>query len=96
MIEAMAQLGGTVILAPGEWEKRIPYLAGIDKAKFRKPVIPGDQLMMVVKMLRSRKNIGWVEASATVDGQFVCSAELMFSIVDDPRAFRLDAAVLHE
>ena len=96
MIEAMAQLGGTVILEPGEWEKRIPYLAGIDKAKFRKPVIPGDQLMMSVKMLRSRKNIGWVEANATVDGQFVCSAELMFSIVDDPRAFRLDGAVLHE
>jgi 3-hydroxyacyl-[acyl-carrier-protein] dehydratase len=96
MIEAMAQLGGTVILAPGEWEKRIPYLAGIDKAKFRRPVIPGDQLMMVVKMLRTRKSIGWVEASATVDGQYVCSAELMFSIVDDPRAFRLDAAVLHD
>jgi len=96
MIEAMAQLGGTVILAPGDWKKKIPYLAGIDKAKFRRPVIPGDQLMMEVKMLRSRKNIGWVEASATVDGQYVCSAELMFSIVDDPRAFRLDSAVLHE
>jgi 3-hydroxyacyl-[acyl-carrier-protein] dehydratase len=96
MIEALAQLGGTVILSPGEWERRIPYLAGIDKAKFRRPVIPGDQLMMEVRMNRNRKNIGWVDASATVDGQFVCSAELMFSINDDPRAFRLDCGVLHE
>lgn len=96
MIEAMAQLGGTVILAPGEWEHKIPYLAGIEKAKFRKPVIPGDRLMIEVKLLRTRKNIGWVEAGATVDGQFACSAELIFSIVDDPRAFRFDAAVLHE
>lgn len=96
MIEALAQLGGTVVLQPGEWERKIPYLAGIDKAKFRKPVTPGDTFMMEVRVVRSRKTIGWVSANATVDGQSVCSAELMFSIVEDPRDFRLDAGVLHE
>lgn len=96
MIEAMAQLGGTVVMRPGDWERKIPYLAGIDKAKFRKPVTPGDKFMMEVQVLRSRKNIGWVAASASVEGQPVCSAELMFSIVDDPRVFRFDAGVLHE
>jgi 3-hydroxyacyl-[acyl-carrier-protein] dehydratase len=96
MIEAMAQLGGTMILEPGDWQRRIPYLAGIDKCKFRRPVIPGDRLMMEVKMLRHRKNIGWVEASSTVDGQHVCSAELMFSIVTDTGSFKLDSSVLHE
>lgn len=96
MIEAMAQLGGTVVMSPGDWHRTIPYLAGIDKAKFRRPVIPGDQLRMEVRVLRARKNIGWVEATATVDDQPACSAHLMFSIVPDPRAFRLDAAILHE
>jgi 3-hydroxyacyl-[acyl-carrier-protein] dehydratase len=95
MIEALAQLGGAMILEPGEFSRKTPYLAGIDKAKFRRPVIPGDRLDMVVTMLRHKRNIGWVGAEATVDGQFACSAELMFSIASDPRMFGADAAVLH-
>ena len=61
MIEAMAQLGGTVILSPGEFQRKTPFLTGIDKVKFRRPVIPGDRLMMEIEMLRSRRNIGWVD-----------------------------------
>ena len=48
MIEAMAQLGGAVVLEPGEFSRKTPYLAGIDKAKFRRPVVPGDRLDMEV------------------------------------------------
>jgi beta-hydroxyacyl-ACP dehydratase FabZ len=95
MIEAMAQLGGAMVLEPGEQMRKLAYLAGIDKAKFRRPVIPGDRLDMVVTMLRHKRNIGWVGAQATVDGQFVCSAELMFSITSDPRMMGGDASVLH-
>ena len=95
MIEAMAQLGGAVVLEPGEFSRKTPYLAGIDKAKFRRPVIPGDRLDMEVSLARHKRNIGWCMAEATVDGQFVCSAELMFSISSDPRMFGFDAAVLH-
>lgn len=95
MIEAMAQLGGAVVLEPGEFSRKTPYLAGIDKAKFRRPVIPGDRLDMEVKMLRQKRNIGWCSAQATVDGQFVCSAQLMFSIASDPRMFGADSTVLH-
>jgi 3-hydroxyacyl-[acyl-carrier-protein] dehydratase len=95
MIEAMAQLGGAVVMEPGEFARKTPYLAGIDKCKFRRPVIPGDRLDMEVTMLRHKRSIGWVSAEATVDGQFVCSAELMFSISADPRMFKGDAAVLH-
>ncbi len=86
MIEAMAQLGGCVVLEPGEFSRKTPYLAGIDKAKFRRPVVPGDCLMMEVHMLRYKRNIGWVSAQATVDGEFVCSAELMFSLAADPNS----------
>jgi beta-hydroxyacyl-ACP dehydratase FabZ len=95
MIEALAQLGGAMILEPGEFSRKIPFLAGIDKAKFRRPVIPGDRLDMEVTMLRHKRNIGWVSAEATVDGQYACSAELMFSIASDPRMFQSDAAILH-
>lgn len=95
MIEAMAQLGGCVVLEPGEFSRKTPYLAGIDKAKFRRPVIPGDCLMMEVVLAKHKRNIGWVNANATVDGEFVCSAELMFSIASDPRIFGADASVLH-
>jgi 3-hydroxyacyl-[acyl-carrier-protein] dehydratase len=95
MIEAMAQLGGAMVLEPGDHSRKLPYLAGIDKAKFRRPVIPGDRLDMVVTMLRHKRNIGWVGAEATVEGQFVCSAELMFSIASDARMMGGDASVLH-
>ncbi len=95
MIEALAQLGGAMILEPGEFSRKTPYLAGIDKAKFRRPVIPGDRLDMEVTMLRHKRNIGWVSAQAEVEGQFACSAELMFSIASNPRMFGGDSTVLH-
>lgn len=95
MIEALAQLGGCIVLAPGEFASKTPYLAGIDKARFRRPVVPGDRFSMHVKLVRHRRNIGFVTAEANVDGEFACSAELMFSIVNDASYFRADASVLH-
>lgn len=95
MIEALAQLGGTTVLEPGEFSRKTPYLAGIDKVKFRRPVIPGDCLMMETTVLRIRKNIGWINAVAKVNDQLACSGELMFSIATDPRLFGYDATVLH-
>lgn len=96
MIEALAQLGGCVVLEPGEFSRRTPYLAGIDSAKFRRPVVPGDRFMMDVHLVKHKRNIGWVRAEGRVDDQFVVSAELMFSIASDPRVFGYDAAVLHK
>jgi len=93
MIEAMAQLGGTMILASGDFSHLMtPYLTGIDKLKFRRPVVPGDRLMMTVNMLRA--NMGWVEAEARIEDTLVCSGELMFSIVAGAE-FALDASILH-
>lgn len=95
IIEAMAQLGGTAILEPGSQSTTVPYLAGVDKVKFRRPVIPGDKLDLVADVMWARMNIGRLQAQASVDGQLVCSGELSFSIVSDTRLFRLDASVLH-
>jgi 3-hydroxyacyl-[acyl-carrier-protein] dehydratase len=94
-IEALAQLGGTIILTPDYFMRRIAFLTGIDKAKFRRPVVPGDRLDMEVTMLRSRSNMGWVSAEAKVDGKLSCSALLMFSVADVTN-FNMDASVLHE
>lgn len=95
MIEALAQLGGCVVLEPGEFSRKTPYLAGIDRCKFRRPVVPGDRFTMEVTLARHKRNIGWVHAEGRVDDQFVVSAELMFSIASDPRLFGFDATVLH-
>ena len=95
MIEALAQLGGCVVLEPGEFSRKTPYLAGIDAAKFRRPVVPGDKFVMEVTLTKHKRNIGWVSAVGRVDDQFVVSAELMFSIASDPRLFGYDATVLH-
>ena len=95
MIEAMAQLGGAVVLQSGDSRRKIPYLVGIDKARFRLPVVPGDRLMMEVTLERARGNIGWVRGTASVEGA-PASAMLMFSIGSDPGGFSMDASVLHE
>jgi 3-hydroxyacyl-[acyl-carrier-protein] dehydratase len=99
MIEALAQLGGTLILGQRDFGRRIAVLAGIDKAKFRRPVVPGDRLDMEVNMLRHMlrggSSMGWVKGEARVEGKLACSAELMFSVSAVAR-FTLDASILHE
>ena len=95
MIEAMAQLAGCIVMEPGGSSRTTPYLAGIDKAKFRRPVVPGDCLMMEVVLRKHRRNIGWVEGSARVGDEFACSVELLFSISSDPGTSGFDAAVLN-
>jgi 3-hydroxyacyl-[acyl-carrier-protein] dehydratase len=95
MIEALAQLGGTIILGPHDFRRRTAFLAGIEKAKFRRTVVPGDRLDMEATFLRGRASVGWVAVEAKVDGKIACTAELMFAIqlVAD---FGLDASILHE
>lgn len=94
MIEALAQLGGTVVLEPGEFSRKTPYLAGIDKVKFRRPVVPGDRLDMEARLGKTRRNIGWVTVEASVDGQLACSGELMFSIGGDATSSTFEATIL--
>lgn len=95
IIEAMAQLGGTVILEPNAAKTSVPYLAAVDRARFRRPVVPGDRLMMEVSVEWARLNYGCLNAESRVDDKVVCTAQLMFSIVTDTRLFTLDATVLH-
>ena len=96
MVEALAQLGGTTILEPGEFARRVPYLAGIDKMKFRRPVVPGDRFDMEARMVKARLNVGWVKVEGSVDGKPVCDGMLMFSIGSDPTGTAYDASILRQ
>jgi 3-hydroxyacyl-[acyl-carrier-protein] dehydratase len=95
MIEALAQLGGAIIMTPDDFRRSSAVLTGINKAKFRRPVVPGDRLDMEVTLLRSRSGMGWFAGEARVDGKLACSAELMFSI-STVADFQMDASILHE
>jgi len=79
ILEAMAQATGILgFKTVSERKENELYLfAGIDEARFKKPVVPGDQLILEVKFLKERRNMWKFYAEAKVDGQVVCSAELM-------------------
>lgn len=80
IVEALAQVGAVALLSVEENRGRLALFAGIDKVRFKRQVRPGDTLYLEVRITRSRGAIGFGEASATVDGQTVCSGELMFAI----------------
>lgn len=85
IIEAMAQTGGVLALKsvpPEEVKNKVILFMSIDKAKFRKPVIPGDQLRFEIDVIRQRSNIMSLKAQALVDGAVAAEAEMMAMIVD--------------
>lgn len=83
IIESMAQVGGFLMMKDLENpENKLPFFAGIDKARFRRPVVPGDQLRIVGEMLKSRGNIAKINAKAYVDDELAAEADLMFAIQD--------------
>jgi beta-hydroxyacyl-ACP dehydratase FabZ len=78
IIEAMAQVAGVLVLSGiPDRKTKLVLLAGVDGAKFRKPVRPGDQLRMEMKILRSRASMAKVSGVATVDGTVVAEAEML-------------------
>lgn len=80
IVEAMAQLGAVAILELPAHKGKIVFLAGVDKARFRRQVTPGDQLRIEVEVLRLRSTAGKSKAVALVDGDVVAEAELMFMV----------------
>lgn len=80
ILEALAQTGAVSILGKEENKGKIGFLAGIDKARFRRQVRPGDVLTLEVEITRIKGPIGKGRAKATVDGEIACEAEIMFAI----------------
>ena len=83
IIEAMAQTGGLLLLdRVDDPAGKAVYFMAIDKAKFRRPVVPGDQLRMELEMLRFRGKTATMKGTATVDGERAAEAEMMAGLVD--------------
>ena len=83
IVESMAQVGGIIVTQMQDLPKGLFVFAGINNVKFRRPVVPGDQLMITCELISiKRQRFGKVKAEAHVDGKLVCSGELMFSLVD--------------
>ena len=80
IIEALAQTGAVAILSVEENRGKTAYFAGINSAKFKRKVVPGDVLMLEVEMIKKKGPIGIGKAVATVDGETAVSAELTFAI----------------
>ena len=81
-IEAMAQLAGVLLLRHAEHTDKLAYLLGIDNAKFRRAVVPGDQLILEAETLRIKSRVGEVTTKATVNGKIVSEATIRFMLVD--------------
>jgi len=80
IIEALAQTGAVALLSKEENKGKIAYFAGIDKAKFKKKVVPGDVLKLEVEIIREKGPLGIGKAVATVDGKIAAKCELQFFI----------------
>jgi len=94
IIEAMAQAAGVLVamLAP-HTRGRIMFLASVEDAKFRRPVVPGDQLRLEMKLLRLKATVAKMQGRATVDGQVAAEATLMCKLTEQLAATQPPAEV---
>ncbi|MCJ7472564.1 MAG: 3-hydroxyacyl-ACP dehydratase FabZ [Actinobacteria bacterium] len=79
-VETIAQAGAVAVLILPENKGKLVLFAGIDKARFKKMVKPGDDLIIEVEIESFRRNIGKGKGRATVDGKLACAADIMFAL----------------
>jgi len=82
-IEALAQAGAVALLADERYEGRLPMLAGVEDARFRRPARPGDVLTLEVEIERLSARSGWARGVATVEGEECCRARLLFVLAPE-------------
>ncbi|MCY6353705.1 3-hydroxyacyl-ACP dehydratase FabZ [Clostridium sp. ZS2-4] len=80
IVEALAQVGAVALLSKEEYKGRIAYFGGINKAKFRRKVVPGDVIKLEVEMIKMKGPAGVAKGIATVNGEKACEAEMMFAV----------------
>lgn len=83
IVEAMAQVGAVALLKMPEFAGKTALFAGIDKARFRRQVVPGDQLRIEVEVLKLRGTVGKSYAAAYVGEEMAAEAEMMFAVQKD-------------
>lgn len=83
VVEAMAQVGAVLLLSSlPEEKRRIVYFTGIDKTRFRRPVRPGDQLRLELKVLKVRSRVAKMQGLAYVDGLLVAEAQILSALAE--------------
>ena len=80
IIEALAQAGAICVLQREEFRGKIAYFAGIDKARFKKIIKPGNTLRLEAKLTKMRSNIGFATVKAFMEDELAVSADIMFAI----------------
>ncbi|MBI2844124.1 MAG: 3-hydroxyacyl-ACP dehydratase FabZ [Armatimonadetes bacterium] len=85
LVEAMAQVGGVLLLSMSGNEGKLAYFGGMDKVRFRRPVLPGDTVITEVELMKVRGSIGKIRAVASVDNQVAAEGEFIFALVDRDR-----------
>jgi UDP-3-O-[3-hydroxymyristoyl] N-acetylglucosamine deacetylase/3-hydroxyacyl-[acyl-carrier-protein] dehydratase len=83
IVEAMAQVGAVMLLASDEYKGKLAFFMSIDNVKFRKPVIPGDQLVFEVETVKVKSKVGQVRGRALVDGKVVAEADFICALVEN-------------
>jgi 3-hydroxyacyl-[acyl-carrier-protein] dehydratase len=84
LTEAIAQAGAVLILSKPENRGRLVYFMGIDRVRYRRPVVAGDQVRLEGEVLRMRSKIGSLRGRALVDGEVACEGEMTFALADRP------------
>lgn len=82
LCEAIAQVGALAVLSDERFASKLPLFGGLDGARFRRQVVPGDELLLEVEMSRLSARAGRGFGRATVEGERACEAELLFVVVD--------------
>jgi len=83
IVEAMAQVGGVMLLASDENKGKLAFFLSINNVKFRKPVVPGDQLVLEVEAVKIKSKTGQVRGRALVEGKVVAEADFVCALVDN-------------
>lgn len=84
IVEAMAQVACALFLSKPENKNKLAFFMGLDEVKFRKPVVPGDQLEMKIEVLKMRSSFGKAKGVSTCKGEVTTEAEFTFAVVDKP------------
>ena len=82
IVEALAQVAAFTVLGQGGMEGKLGYFTGIDKMRFRRPVLPGDQLRLEAELVRQRASMAKARVQALVDGEVAAAGEITFALVE--------------
>jgi 3-hydroxyacyl-[acyl-carrier-protein] dehydratase len=94
--EAMAQVGGVLLLSMTGNEGKLAYFGGMDRVRFRRPVVPGDTLVTEVELIATKGNIGKVRAVAKVEEEIAAEGEFIFALVERDRSTKTTDGVVED